>query len=69
MQTALIPYKKNEKWRKEITKVDSLHVFKLASRRPQKIRNTSKNTLRTIRMIVFLHPCINIDELMKSSIF
>ncbi len=37
MQTGLTPYKKKEKWRKEVIKIDFLHVFKLASRRPQKI--------------------------------
>ncbi len=37
MQTALTPYKKNEKWRKELIKIDFLHEFKLGSRRLQKI--------------------------------
>ncbi len=33
----LLPIKKNEKWRKELIKIDFLHVFKLGSKRPQKI--------------------------------
>ncbi len=53
---------------KEITKIDSLHVFKLASRRPQKYELYQKILYEWLERLFFYCPPINIDQQMESSI-
>ncbi len=55
MQTALTPYKKNEKWQKEQIKTDFLHLFKLGSRPSQKIHK--KIFKKRLEILFFYSPC------------